>query len=320
MRICVFGAGAVGGNLAVRLALAGNRVSVLARGEAVAAIRRGGLRVQAGDTVLEARVAASDKAEDLGEQDLVIAAVKAHQLPGFAAQVPPLLGPQTLVVFAQNGIPWWYPGHDLGDLLDPGRAVERAVGRGRSVGAVIYSANARLTPNLVHNTSPGRNRLILGAVEPGVETGAETGVADLRQVLEQAGIESPAEPDLRPAIWKKLIANASVSVVSFLAECTSRETFDDPRLGPAGANIAEELAAVARAEGLAVDAGRALPAPGHHSSMLQDARAGRPLETAALLDAPQAIARHHAIATPAFDLLCGLVHARARSLAGQGER
>jgi 2-dehydropantoate 2-reductase len=314
VRICVFGAGAVGGNLAVRLALAGNEVSLVARGAALAAINTDGLQVLAGDDVLEARLSASDDPASLGPQDAVIVAAKAHQLPAFAKTASPLLHADTLVVFAQNGIPWWYPALGLQTLLDPGGAIERLVGRERSVGAVIYSANAKVGPNIIRNTSPQRNRLTIGAVDPG----SQARVAQLRTLLHTAGIESPDTDDLRPAIWQKLIGNASVSVLSFLDERTSREVFDDPRLGPAGAAIAEELAAVARAEGMAIDATRAAPAPGHISSMLQDARAGRPIEATALLAAPQMIARRHAIATPCFDLLCGLAYSKAARLQAQG--
>lgn len=313
MRICVFGAGAVGGNLAVRLALAGNEVSLVARGAALAAINADGLQVLAGDDVLEARLNASDDPASLGPQDAVIVAAKAHQLPAFAATAASLLHRDTLVVFAQNGIPWWYPAAGLQPLLDPDGAVERMVGRERSAGAVIYSANAKLAPNIIRNTSPQRNRLTIGAVDPG----AQARVAQLGQVLRAAGIESPDTDDLRAAIWQKLIGNASVSVLSFLDERTSREVFDDAWLGPAGAAIAEELAAVARAEGLVMDAARAAPAPGHFSSMLQDSRAGRPIEAAALLTAPQMIARQHGIATPCFDLLCGLAYGKAARLQAQ---
>lgn len=310
MRICIFGAGAVGGNLAVRLALAGNDVSLVARGPSLEAIHAQGLQVLAGEDVLDAQISVSDNPAMLGPHDAVIVATKAHQLSDFAAIAAPLLHQHTLAVFAQNGIPWWYPSPGLRPLLDPDGAVESLVGRDRAAGAVIYSANVKQAPNVIRNTSPQRNRLTIGAVE----AASQMRVAELRTVLRTAGIESPEIDDLRPAIWQKLIGNASVSVLSFLDERTSHEVFRDPWLGPAGAAIAEELMIVARAEGLAVDSMRAAPAPGHYSSMLQDAHAGRPIEAAALLTAPQAIARQHGIATPCFDLLCGLVYGKAARL------
>lgn len=310
MRICIFGAGAVGGNLAVRLAAAGNDVSLVARGAALAAINSDGLHLLTGSEAMAARIEASDDPAVLGPHDVVIVATKAHQLPEFAATAAPLLHPETLVVFAQNGIPWWYPARGLQPLLDPEGAVERLVGRERAAGAVIYSANAKVAPNVIRNTSPQRNRLIIGAVN----AASRERVSQLRSILSAAAIESPVTHDLRPAIWQKLIGNASVSVLSFLDERTSHEVFSDPWLGPAGAAIAEELTMVARAEGAEVDSTRAAPAPGHYSSMLQDALAGRPVEAPALLAAPQAIARQHGIATPCFDLLCGLAYGKVARL------
>lgn len=310
MRICIFGAGAVGGNLAVRLAQSGRDVSLVARGATLAAINSGGLQLMAGDEVIEARLRASSDPVMLGQQDVVIVATKAHQLTEFATIAAPLLHAETLVLFAQNGIPWWYPAPGLKPLLDPDGAIERLVGRDRAVGAVIYSANAKVAPNAIRNTSPERNRLTIAALSAGMKRR----VSELRTVLVAAGIDSPDAADLRSAIWQKLIGNVSVSVLAFLHEGTSREVFDDPWLGPAGAAIAEELKQVAQAEGVEADFARVAPAPGHYSSMLQDALAGRRIEASALLSAPQAIARQHGIATPRFDLLCDLACSKAARL------
>src|SRR6478735_9480359 len=149
MRICVFGAGAIGGNFAARLAAAGNDVSVVARGQHLEAIRANGLTLIAGDRKIVARVQASDRPADLGPQDVVISTLKATGLGALAAGVGPLLGADTAVVFAQNGIPWWY-GHGLADSrppapdlsrLDPDGALARAVGLERTLGGAITSPN-----------------------------------------------------------------------------------------------------------------------------------------------------------------------------------
>jgi 2-dehydropantoate 2-reductase len=301
MRICIFGAGAVGGNLAVRLHLAGHAVSVVARGDTLAQIRRNGLTLIAGDTTMHALVPASDAPADLGPQDVVISTLKAHQLPALATTVAPLLNAETPVVFAQNGIPWWYD-DATAELLDPGAALRNAVGRARAIGGVIQSANDQTAPGVVVNRSPERNRLTIAAAD-----GSQVRVAQIREMLTGAGFESPPVTDLNEAIWTKLIANFSVSVLALLVERTSREVFDDPDLSQIGNQLASELRAVAAAYGAACNVARPPPAPGHVSSMLQDLRAGRPLEVAALIDAPLLLARAAGISTPVADTIAALV-------------
>src|SRR3954468_5631732 len=162
MRICVFGAGAIGGNFAARLAAAGNEVSVVARGAHLEAIRAKGLTLIAGDKKIVAKVRASDKPSELGRQDAVISTLKATGLAALAESVGPLLGPDTPVVFAQNGIPWWY-GHGLAksrppapDLsrLAPGGALAKAVGLHRTLGGAITSPNHVVEPGVVVHEQP----------------------------------------------------------------------------------------------------------------------------------------------------------------------
>src|ERR1700694_5146916 len=159
MRICIFGAGAVGSHFAVRLARAGHEVSCVMRGPHLEAVRAGGLTLRAGDTEVSARVGASDDPAALGPQDLVISTLKANALGSLVTGLPPLLRDDTAVVFAQNGIPWWY---DLGlpsdhplppDLgfLDPGGGLRAAVSRDRIIGGVIFSANEVIAPGIVMN-------------------------------------------------------------------------------------------------------------------------------------------------------------------------
>ena len=173
MKICVFGAGAIGGNFAARLADAGNEVSVVVRGAHLEAIKAKGLTLIAGDKKIVARVKASDKPADLGRQDIVISTLKANGLPALAETVAPLLGPETGVVFAQNGIPWWY-GRGLDktrpaapDLsrLDPGGALAKAVGYERTLGGAITSPNHVVEPGVVVNEQPDRNTLWVGEID-----------------------------------------------------------------------------------------------------------------------------------------------------------
>ena len=220
MRICVFGAGAIGGNFAARLADSGNEVSVVARGAHLEAIRARGLTLLAGDKKIVAKVHASDRPADLGPQDAVISTLKATALGDLAANVAPLLGPDTPVVFAQNGIPWWY-GHGLAksrppapdlSMLDPGGALAKAVGLHRTLGGTISSPNHVVEPGVVVNEIPDRNVLCVGEIDdrPSQRVGM------LRAALKGAGISSPDTTDIRYDIWHKLMANLTGSTVALI--------------------------------------------------------------------------------------------------------
>src|SRR6266478_101267 len=170
MRICIFGSGAVGSHFAVRLALAGHDVSCVMRGPHLAAVKVKGLTLRVGDASFNAKVKASDDPAAFGPQDLVISTLKATGVGSLATGLRPLLGNDTPVVFAQNGIPWWYdiglpadhpPPPDLA-FLDPGGRLCAAVAKGRIIGGVIFSANEVVAPGVVANLSPERNRLLVG--------------------------------------------------------------------------------------------------------------------------------------------------------------
>src|SRR3979411_3112656 len=170
MRICIFGAGAVGSHFAVRLALAGHEVSCVMRGPHLKAVKAKGLTLRVGDNEFSARVKASDDPAALGPQDLVISTLKANALESLVTGLPPLLGDETAVIFAQNGIPWWYdiglaPDHPpppgLG-FLDPGDRLRAVVSRERIIGGVIFSSNEITAPGIAVNSSPERNMLLVG--------------------------------------------------------------------------------------------------------------------------------------------------------------
>ena len=215
MRICVFGAGAIGGNFAARLSAAGNEVSVVARGAHLDSIRARGLTLLSGDKRIVAPVRASDRPADLGPQDAVLVTMKSSGLAVLAENVGPLLRPDTPVAFVQNGIPWWY-GHGLAasrppapDLsrLDPGGALAKAVGFDRAVGAVVTSSNHVMEPGVVRNVSPDRNtlwvaeinRLCRRAHAEALAVAAAHGVV-LDDSPEQRYGPSRVYPDHRPSI------------------------------------------------------------------------------------------------------------------------
>ncbi|MEZ5668201.1 MAG: 2-dehydropantoate 2-reductase [Alphaproteobacteria bacterium] len=314
MRICVFGAGAVGGHFATRLAAAGHDVCVVVRGDTLAAVRANGLTLRAGGDEIRARVRASDRAAELGPQDLVICTTKSMGLAGFAAQAADLLGPETPVVFAQNGIPWWY---DIGlgaarprppdlSVLDPGGACRRAIAAERIVGGVIYSANEAIAPGVIANNSPQRNILRVGEADDR----PSARVAGLRATLQAAGIASPDEPDIRVALWRKLIVNMTASILCLLTGHKATVVRDDPRIGPVFLRLAREALAIAAAHG--IDLGDYDPAahrqtvPDHVPSIRQDYNRGKPLELDALLMVPVAFGQAAGLDTPCLDMLAAL--------------
>jgi 2-dehydropantoate 2-reductase len=226
MRICIFGAGAVGSHFAVRLALAGHEVSCVMRGPHLAAVKAKGLTLRVGDAEFPAKVHASDDPAALGPQDVVISTLKATGLSSLATGLRPLLRDDTAVVFAQNGIPWWYdigisPDHppppDLA-FLDPGGALRAAVHRERIIGGVIFSSNEIIEPGVVANLSPDRNMLLVGECDDRQSPRIER----LRAVLDQASIKSPSALQIRETIWTKLLTNMSMSVLCLLTGQTAR--------------------------------------------------------------------------------------------------
>lgn len=317
MRICIFGAGAVGSHFAVRLALAGHEVSCVIRGPHLAAVKANGLCLRVGDTEFRAEVAASDNPADLGTQDVVISTLKATALNGLIIGLPPLLGDNTAVVFAQNGIPWWY---DLGlsrdlptppDLafLDPGGRLRGIVRPEQIVGGVIFSANEIIAPGIVSNTTPERNRLVIGEHDDR----ASARIADLRALLVSAGIESQSTSSIRETIWSKLISNLTQSVMCLLTGQTTRDVLEDPAFKEIIPRLIEEAHRVAvRCCPDFTPVTRSGRAPHHKPSLLQDYELGRAMEIDVLVKAPAAFARAAGLATPMLDLMAGLAAQKAR--------
>lgn len=317
MRICIFGAGAVGSHLAVRLALAGNNVSCVMRGPHLAAVKANGLTLRVGDAEFKAGVNASDDPATLGPQDFVISTLKATGVAALATGVKPLLHEETAVVFAQNGIPWWYDiglpnDHpntpDLG-FLDPGGALRAAIPKERIIGGVIFSSNEVVAPGVVANLSPERNMLLAGECD---DREGER-IVRLRSVLETAQLASAAVAQIRETIWSKLLTNMSMSVLCLLTGQTARGVRDDPSLADVIPHMLDEANAIAQSYCPGVKrVTRSGPAPNHKPSILQDYELGRVMEIDTLVRAPAAFARAAGLSTPMLDFQAALAIRMAR--------
>ena len=317
MRICIFGAGAVGSHFAVRLAQAGHDVSCVMRGPHLAAVKARGLTLRVGDAKTNARVKASDDPAALGAQDLVISALKATSVASLATGLKPLLGAETPVICAQNGIPWWY---DIGlpashpatpdlSFLDPGGALRAAIPKERIIGGVIFSSNEVIEPGVVQNLSPDRNMLLIGECD---DRSSER-IGKLRAALESASIASAPVAQIRETIWSKLLTNMSMSVLCLLTGQTARAVRDEPSLQHVIPRLLEEANAVGQSCIPNVKRlSRTGPAPEHKPSILQDYELGRAMEIDVLVRAPAAFARKAELSTPMLDLIAALAMQKAR--------
>ncbi|WP_247875700.1 ketopantoate reductase family protein [Azospirillum sp. TSH100] len=298
---------------------AGADVSVIARGPHLAAIRENGLLIEAKDGTFHGRPKATDDARDIGEQDIVIVSVKAPSLPQIAGGLRPLLGAGTRVVFAMNGIPWWYFHAHGGpfdarrlDRIDPGGRVWSAASPDRVIGAIAYTACTVSRPGVIHAENL-RNRIILGRPD---------GVPDeqtdrLAALLAAGGLEIEVTDRIRDAIWAKLLMNLTGGTLGVLAASAMRDALSHPILGDVADRIAAEGAAIAQA--LGCDPGdhgtvRArLSVSGHKQSILQDLELGRAMEIDALFRVPLEIARLADVPTPTLDVVVALVIQRAKA-------
>jgi 2-dehydropantoate 2-reductase len=312
MKICVYGAGAVGGLMAAWLSRAGHDVSVVARGAQLDAIRREGLRVRAKDRMESFRVKADADPARLGAQDYVLVTVKAQSLTDVAARIAPLLGPDTSIVTAMNGVPWWFMNMGL-ESLDPGGRLARAIPTERIVGCVIHLAASTPEAGLVqHNMG---SRLILG--EPGGKITART--KRIADALTAAGFEVLQTEAIEKEFWVKLLGNVSFNPVSALTVSTADRLIQNEEVKTYMVEIMREVLAIGRAVGVdaaidpeaRIDMARVLGP--FKTSMLQDLEAGKRLEIDGLLAGTLEIARKAGVRAPFTESLFGLIRARAQS-------
>lgn len=321
MKICVFGAGAIGGLVGAKLAAAGEaEVSLVARGPHLAAMRENGLTLATAEGETVVPVTATDDPAELGPQDYVIVALKAHSVTGIVDRLQPLLGPDTAVVTAQNGVPWWYfhalEGRFAGRRLasvDPGDRQWRAIGPQRAIGCVVYPATEIVAPGIIKHTYG--DKFALGEPDGSLSPRGRT----LSEALAAGGLKAPLLDNIRDEIWLKLWGNLCFNPISALTRATLETVATDPGTRALSRAMMTEAEGIARTLGadFRVDIERringAARVGAHRTSMLQDLERGRPLEIDALLTAVQEMGRLVGAETPYIDAVLALVQQLGRT-------
>jgi 2-dehydropantoate 2-reductase len=319
MKICVFGAGAIGGYMGVKLAQAGADVSLVARGPHLAAMKENGLKLieEGGESTVE--VTASDDPSDLGEQDYIIVTLKAHSVPGVVDRMQPLIGENTTIVSGVNGVPWWYF-HKIGgayegtrlESVDPGNKQWDGFGPDRVLGCVVYPAAEVIEPGVIKHIEG--NRFSLGEPDGSKSERAQA----LSKALGAAGLKAPVRPRLRDEIWVKLWGNLSFNPISALTHATLDVLCTDPGTRAVARGMMVEAQEIAEKLGVKfpidvekrIDGGAAVGA--HRTSMWQDLDMGRPMEIDALVGSVQELGRLTDTPTPTIDTVLALVKLRGR--------
>ena len=319
MKICIYGAGAIGGFLGARLGLAGVDVSLVARGPHLRAIREHGVRLLSDGSESICQVACTDDPTELGIQDYVVIGMKAQSVPAAVDQIETLCGAHTVIVPAVNGIPWWYF-YGL-DCVYEGRRIRSVDPSGnqwnilkpeRVIGCVVYPSCEVLEPGIIQHLQG--ERFVLGEI-----TGEKSErVVEFSQVLRNAGLKAPIKTRIRDEIWIKLWGNVAFNPISVLTGGTLDRICADPKLRAIARSIMIEAQAIGEALGARfhvsidqrIDGAEAVGA--HKTSMLQDLERGRPMEIDAVITAVQELGRLVDIATPTIDIVLALVQARAR--------
>jgi len=322
MKVCIYGAGAIGGWIGAGLAQAGSRLNVVARGATLEALQRDGLSVMRGEQRTRVAVNAVTDPAELGVQDLVVIAVKAPALPAVAAQIAPLLGPDTIVLTAMNGVPWWFLQGGFGgplagtqlEAVDPGGKIDAAIPARHVIGCVVHASCSLDAPGVVRHHFG--NGLIIG--EPSGE--ATPRAQRLETLLKQAGFEARLSPRIQKDVWYKLWGNMTVNPISALTGATTDLILNDELVRSLISTIMLEAREIGERIGVPIAES---PEDRHavtrklgafKTSMLQDVEAHRPVELDALVSVVRELGQRAGVATPFTDALLGLARLQARQL------
>jgi len=322
MKVCIYGAGAIGGWMGVKLAQAGCELSVVARGATLSALKDNGLSLSQGDTTTSVPARVAEDPAQLGVQDLVVIAVKAPALAAVAERVAPLLGPDTTVLTAMNGVPWWFLSGGFGGAhtgqrlaaVDPHGAIGAAIAARHVIGGVVHASCSL--------DGPGRVRLHFGN---GLIVGEPSGVATprvqaLRALLQRAGFDARVSQQIQKDVWYKLWGNMTVNPISALTRATTDKILADDLVRGFVSAIMLEAKAVGERLGIPIAES---PEDRHavtrklgafKTSMLQDVEAGRAVELDALVASVRELGQITGVPTPFTDALLGLARLQAREL------
>lgn len=320
MKICIYGAGAIGGYLGVELALAGEDVTLIARGPHLEAMQKNGLKLLTADEEKIAHPRCTDNPDDVGPQDYVIVALKAPSAAAVAGKMTPLFGPETAVVTATNGIPWWYFYQQDGPLrdyqlksIDPEGEQWKKIGPERAIGCIVYPACEIDDPGVIRHIYS--NRFVLG--EPDGEKTDR--VQKLSRALINAGLKAPIRPQIRNEIWMKLWGNLCFNPISALTHATLDVITSDPGTRQLARDMMVEAQAIGEKLGVnfGIDVDRRIDGSAvvgaHKTSMLQDLELGRAMEIDAMVTVVQELGQLTEVATPTIDIVLALVQQRART-------
>ncbi|MFM0037073.1 2-dehydropantoate 2-reductase [Paraburkholderia strydomiana] len=321
MKVVIYGAGAIGGWMGVKLAQAGHDVGVVARGSTLAALREQGLRLIEGGVTHTVKVDASDTPAELGAQDLVVVAVKGPAMASVAAQIAPLLGPQTIVLTAMNGVPWWFCAGLGGDFtgrrlesIDTDGAIAAAIPTAQTVGCVVHASCLVEAPGLIRHHQG--NGLIVGEASGQ----ASERVAALTEALVAAGFNASMSAQIQRDVWYKLWGNMTMNPVSAITGATTDRILSDELVRGFVTSIMLEAKEIGARFGIPIDQA---PADRHEvtlklgamkTSMLQDVQAGKAVELDALVGAVRELGQLTQVPTPYTDALLGLARLHASTL------
>ena len=321
MKINIYGAGSIGGHMAMRLHQAGADISILARGATLKAIKDNGLQMTSGQEHFVAHVPASDEPEDLPKPDVIIVAVKSHHLASIADRLKRLAGPDTPVVFALNGLPWWYRQvlRKKADKKTSGmQADEKALVDFLSVdqviGCTVGSANSVRAPGHIMNEMPSPNRFIFGSVNPALEPVC----SQLATLITNGGAKGMIGEHIDVEIWKKLQLNLITNSFGCLTGLDSHALLASEELHPLAERMLADTRKLASVCGVTLDPSNKIldpsPIPNHKTSMLQDMEKGISLEYNAVFGAALQVADWFDIDVPSIQFAAGLLHAKAKAL------